>query len=93
LKVSSTQGGGLDHTEVCKDFWKLSMLLEESDSRGYLTPLAYVCILDNHATKRYNLDWLVNHRLVAEPYDKRIRMLHFSLHDVNQSEVRSTQPS
>lgn len=74
LKVSATQGEGLDHTEVCMDFWKLSMLLEEADHIGIEAPLAYVCILDNHRSKRYNFDWLAQ-RLDREGFDPRVRML------------------
>lgn len=81
LKVSSTQGEGLDHTEVCKDFWKLSMLLEEADRRGIEPPLAYVCILDNHPRKRYNFEHLFEARLAAEPPDPRVRSLTYRLGD------------
>src|SRR5262245_47939397 len=35
LKVASTQGEGLDYTEICRDLWKLSMLLTECEDRGH----------------------------------------------------------
>lgn len=54
LKVSATQKGGLDHTEVCRDIWKLSMLLEEAEVKKRPRPLAYACILDNHPDRSYN---------------------------------------
>lgn len=64
LKVSATQKGGLDHTEVCRDIWKLSMLLEEAEASGAAMPLAYACILDNHPIKKYDRSHL--ERRVAE---------------------------
>ena len=82
LKVASTQGDGLDHTGVCKDFWKLSMLLDEADEAPSVNdrlPLAYVCVLDNHKTKAYNFNWLLDHRLRNEPYDsERVALLRYS---------------
>jgi hypothetical protein len=54
LKVTATQGGGQDHTEVARDAYKLSMLLEELERAGVQElPLAYLCILDNHPGKVY----------------------------------------
>lgn len=73
LKVASTQGEGLDYTEVCKDVWKLSMLLGEADRHGLEAPLAYVCILDN-AKRRFRLSHL-HHRLVENPFDARVHLL------------------
>ena len=58
VRVSATASAGLDHTEVCRDVWKLSMLLDEAERRDVERPLAYVCILDNNARRRYNLDYL-----------------------------------
>lgn len=81
LKVSSTQGDGLDHTEVCKDFWKLSMLLDEADRVGIAVPLAFVCILDNHPRKRYRLNHLLERRLVDDPADPRVQLLFHSIGD------------
>lgn len=76
LKVSATQGEGLDHTEVCKDFWKLSMLLDEADRNDIEAPLAFVCILDNHPKKRYRFSHL-DFRLTEEPADPRVRLLRY----------------
>ncbi len=86
LKVSSTQGGGLDHTEVSRDFWKLSLLLHEAERRGYSVPLAYVCVLDNHPRRRYNVNHPTGSRLVKDPHDPRVNLLHYSAHDADQVE-------
>lgn len=76
LKVASTQGAGLGHTEVMRDFWKLSMLLDAADRRGIVAPLAFMCILDNHAQRPYRFAHL-DHRLQREGYDSRIvRLQH-----------------
>ena len=60
LKVASSVAGGLDHGEVARDVWKLSMLLDEFDAAhpGVLAPLAFACILDNHPTKSYSKAYL-----------------------------------
>ena len=56
LKVTATQGGGQSHTEVARDAYKLSMLLDELEraAPGAPLPLAYFCVLDNHPRKTYN---------------------------------------
>ena len=79
LKVASTAKEGLDHTAVCLDFWKLSMLLEEAEIRGSRVPLAYVGVMDNHPTKVYNFDHLLS-RLEDEGVDDRVRLLRASHH-------------
>ena len=79
LKVASTQGEGLGYTEVCKDVWKLSMLLGEADRHGLEVPLAYVCILDN-AKRRFRLSHL-HERLVETPFDARVQLLCHSTRD------------
>lgn len=79
LKVASTQGEGLGYTEVCKDVWKLSMLLGEADRHGLEAPLAYVCILDN-AKRRFRLSHL-HERLVHVPFDARVQLLCHSIRD------------
>lgn len=76
LKVASTQGEGLDCTEVCKDVWKLSMLLGEADRHGVDAPLAYVCILDN-AKRRFRMAHL-HRRLCEVPFDARVQILFHS---------------
>lgn len=73
LKVASTQGEGLDYTEVCKDVWKLSMLLGEADRHGVAAPRAYVCILDN-AERRFRMEHL-HRRLCDDPFDARVQLL------------------
>lgn len=85
LKVASTSQGGLDHTQVCLDFWKLSMLLEEADNRDLGSPLAYVGVLDNHPTKAYNFDHLKK-RLRGEGFDPRVKLLGASFHSANPVE-------
>ena len=77
LKVASTQGEGLDYTEVCKDYWKLSMLLAEADRHGCDVPLAYVCILDN-AQRRFRRSHL-DRRLTKVPFDARVQTLFYSV--------------
>jgi hypothetical protein len=83
LKVASTQGEGLDNSEVCRDFWKLSMLLDAADSRAnndpaVRVPLAYVCVLDNHGKRRFGFDWLET-RLAKERFDPRVTLLRHSI--------------
>jgi len=80
LKVGCTQAEGLDYSEVCRDFWKLSMVLEELDARGTPAPHAFVCVLDNHPTKRFSFDHL-RRRLEAEPHDERVRLLCYPASD------------
>lgn len=77
LKVTATQGGGQQHTEVARDAYKLSMLLEELEAGGLQRdklPLAYLCILDNHPSKTYGEDALGKHfqRLPRHP---KVRVL------------------
>src|SRR5689334_1851888 len=67
LKVTATQGEGQDHTEVARDAYKLSMLLEELSTQGPL-PHAYLCILDNHPTKLYRRDSLLRHFAKCAPH-------------------------
>lgn len=63
LKVGSTGARGLDHAEVTRDVWKLSMLLDEFEvgHPGAHAPLAFACVLDNHPTKRYSRQKLGEH--------------------------------
>lgn len=63
LKVTATQGAGQSHTEVARDAYKLSMLLDEVERSepGRALPLAYLCVLDNHPHKSYNLGALQAH--------------------------------
>ncbi|EYR62092.1 hypothetical protein N866_11980 [Actinotalea ferrariae CF5-4] len=76
LKVAATQGAGMDHTEVARDIYKMSMLLDEFERQhpGAPMPLAYVCILDNHPRRAY--DWAhLQRRLTDVPPDPRVRIL------------------
>ncbi|TDE89584.1 hypothetical protein EXU48_20720 [Occultella glacieicola] len=63
LKVSATQGEGLDHREVAQDVWKLAMLLDEYEAAfpGAPSPLAYALVLDNHPRKSYDQAALNRH--------------------------------
>lgn len=77
LKVTATQGGGQDHTEVARDAYKLSMLLHELTESGVPEedlPLAFYCVLDNHPTKRYNRASLEAH-FKRLPHHERVRLL------------------
>jgi len=60
VKVAATTGEGLDHTEVARDVWKLSLLLAEYEQvyGDDPVPLAFVCVLDNHPTKTYNWHYM-----------------------------------
>lgn len=62
LKVSSSQGDGLDYAEVVKDFQKLSAILDRAETLfpANELPAAYVGILDNHPKKRFNFDLLAD---------------------------------
>lgn len=77
LKVTATQGEGQSHTEVARDAYKLSMLLDELQRRGvgeHELPEAYLCVLDNHPTKRYNGQALEAHFTALRPHP-RVRLL------------------
>lgn len=84
LKISCTQGQGLAHTEVARDFWKLSMLLTEADRHSLPAPRAYVCVLDNHPTRTYNREWLLT-RLADDPVDDRVQLLFATNHAAPQT--------
>lgn len=60
LKVSSTQGEGLDYAEVAQDFIKLSAILDRAEFLfpNEVRPAACVCVFDNHPTRRFNFDLL-----------------------------------
>jgi len=77
LKVASSVAGGLDHGEVARDVWKLSMLLDEFDAAhpGVPAPLAFACILDNHPTKTYSKAYLDAKLAKVRPHPG-VRVLH-----------------
>ena len=65
VKVAATTGEGMDHTEVARDVWKLSLLLAQYEHiyPSEPLPLAFACVLDNHPTKSYrweHLDRVIN---------------------------------
>lgn len=79
LKVTATQGDGQSHTEVARDAYKLSMLLDELSRSGVpddQLPLAYLCVLDNHPTKTYSAMALRKHD-ERERWHPRVRLLVF----------------
>ena len=88
LKVASTQGEGLEHTGICLDVWKLSMVLDAADRAGLAAPLAFACILDNpwQSTRHYNASHLVN-RLAEDPPHSHVTVL---LHDGHNSQYWRT---
>lgn len=84
LKVTATQGAGQDHTEVARDAYKLSMLLDELERSGDdQLPLAYLCILDNHPGKTYQRASLDAHFARLE-HDPRVKVLLHSVPPKNR---------
>jgi hypothetical protein len=75
LKVAASATDGLKHGPIRQDFAKLSMLLDEASRHGVAAPLAYVCVLDNHASKRYRFTTLERD---LQRYDSRIALLRHS---------------
>lgn len=76
LKVTATQGGGQSHTEVARDAYKLSMLLDELNRAApdQPLPMAYFCVLDNHPRKNYNRSALQAH-FEQLPHHANVRLL------------------
>jgi hypothetical protein len=72
LKVAASTTDGLQHGSVRQDFAKLSLLLDEADRQKLSAPLAYMCVLDNHESKRYKFTTLERD---LQRYDKRIALL------------------
>jgi len=72
-KVAASTTDGLQQGSVRQDFAKLSMLLDEADSHDDVAaPLAYVCVLDNHQSRKYNFTTLEQ---TLGRYDERIALL------------------
>jgi hypothetical protein len=79
LKVAATSSGGLDHSELIRDYLKLSMLLrgrERHQPPCEQLPLAYMCVLDNK--RAYNWSYLRT-RIEAETdrIDPRVELLRY----------------
>lgn len=94
LKIAATQGEGMDHTEVARDVYKLSMLLDEYESLhpGAPTPLAYVCVLDNHPRKTYRWAHL-DAQLQATPAHQSVKVLRsVEGMEIRRPIIRSTAP-
>ena len=60
LKIASSQIGGLNPTGVLRDVRKLAALLDAAEHHypGKRLPRAFACVLDNHPTRRVNVDRL-----------------------------------
>lgn len=78
LKVSATQMGGLDQGEVLQDFRKLSYILAAAAKQyGDPLPAAYVGVLDNHPTRRFDFN-LLKERLEQAGVRPDVRLLHLT---------------
>jgi hypothetical protein len=87
LKVTATQGAGQDHTEVARDAYKLSMLLDELERSGAEElPQAYLCILDNHPRKTYPRASLEAHFTRLAP-DPRVTVLLHSVPEGKRPQI------
>ena len=53
VKIGSSTINGFSYSSVVQDYIKLSMFLDEADERGAEVK-AFMCILDNHPTRRAN---------------------------------------
>lgn len=79
LKVHSTQAEGLDQAQVIRDFLKLSALLNAA-ARAYPgnpLPVAYVGVLANHPTRRFNFD-LLQQKLAERDVHPDVKLLTFT---------------
>lgn len=79
LKVASTQGGGLNQVQVLRDFRKLSAILKMARKHYKKAPLpkAFVGVLDNHPTKRFNFD-LLEQRISEAELRPKVQLLKFT---------------
>jgi hypothetical protein len=76
LKVAASTLDGLKHGPIRQDLAKLSILLDEADRQKVSIPLAYMCVLDNHASKRYRFATLERD---LHDYDPRIALLRHTV--------------
>ncbi|MDR7086825.1 hypothetical protein J2X11_001664 [Aeromicrobium panaciterrae] len=78
LKVSATQGGGLDQGEVLRDFRKLSAILSTASRHYQDAPLpdAFVGVFDNHPTRRFDFE-LLKHRIAEADIRPDVHLLAF----------------
>jgi hypothetical protein len=80
LKVaSSARASGLKMNQVCQDFGKLSMLLDEARHRRIRPPLAYLCILDNNPDRAFDFDAL-DRDLAGGHAKPKVTLLQYSSH-------------
>lgn len=79
LKVGATVQGGLRNPAILQDLNKLTILLREHEqsNQGTPAPLAYMCVLDNHASKTHVRD-LLQKRIDVGDVHPSIELLHFS---------------
>lgn len=76
IKVGSTTLSGFSYSAVAQDYRKLSMFLDEAQTRG-LEPPAFMCLLDNHPTRRVNPRMIRKRIIGCRP---EIRTLWWSIH-------------
>lgn len=76
LKVGASTAGGLQRRSILADVIKLGRLLDEHSlsSPDCATPLAYVCVLDNHHRKTFDLQALAA-EVREGPYHRDVRLL------------------
>jgi hypothetical protein len=76
LKVGASTAGGLQRRSILADVVKLGRLLEEHSlsSPESDMPLAYVCVLDNHHRKTFDLEAL-KAEVQEGPYHRGVRLL------------------
>ena len=84
VKIGSSTINGFSYGAIVQDYRKLSMFLDEADARGAdLT--AFMCILDNHPTRRANPQRIRRHLGACRP---EITTLWWSIHGTSWDEVQ-----
>ena len=76
LKVGASTAGGLQRRSILADVIKLGRLLDEHSlsSPESAMPLAYVCVLDNHHRKTFDLEAL-KAEVREGPYHRGVQLL------------------
>lgn len=95
LKIAATHGGGMNHTEVARGVYTLSMMLDESEHLhpGAPAPLAYVCVLDNHTRKTYRRAHLDAHLQATPPYPRvKVGLRSVEGMEIRRPAIRSGEP-
>jgi hypothetical protein len=90
LKVSATQIGGLDYTEVVRDFEKLSAILNAAEAQYPENPLpsAYVGVLNNRSKPRFNFEYL-QERLDAADIRPDVKPLTYDVSETGSCHIQS----